>query len=47
VFDLMGTDPLIDDARWLLDWISRTNQSQFTAATSTRPPAAASARPST
>ena len=26
VFDLMGADPRIDDARWLLDWISRTNQ---------------------
>ena len=30
VFDLMGADPRIDDARWLLDWISRTNQAQFT-----------------
>ena len=30
VFDLMGTDSRIDDARWLLDWISRTNQAQFT-----------------
>jgi replicative DNA helicase len=30
VFDLMGADPRIDDARWLLDWISRTNQTQFT-----------------
>jgi replicative DNA helicase len=30
VFDLMGTDSRIDDARWLLDWISRTNQTQFT-----------------
>jgi replicative DNA helicase len=29
VFDLMGADPRIDDARWLLDWISRTNQVQF------------------
>jgi hypothetical protein len=29
VFDLMGADPRIDDARWLLDWISRTNQTQF------------------
>jgi replicative DNA helicase len=30
VFDLMGADPRVDDARWLLDWISRTNQAQFT-----------------
>ena len=30
VFDLMGADPRIDDARWLLDWITRTNQTQFT-----------------
>jgi replicative DNA helicase len=30
VFDLMGADPRIDDARWLLDWITRTPQSQFT-----------------
>jgi replicative DNA helicase len=30
VFDLMGADPRIDDARWLLDWISRTCQAQFT-----------------
>jgi replicative DNA helicase len=29
VFDLMGADPRIDDARWLLDWISRTGQAQF------------------
>ena len=29
VFDLMGADPRVDDARWLLDWISRTNQTQF------------------
>jgi replicative DNA helicase len=29
VFDLMGADPRVDDARWLLDWISRTNQVQF------------------
>jgi hypothetical protein len=29
VFDLMGADPRIDDARWLLDWIRRTNQAQF------------------
>jgi replicative DNA helicase len=30
VFDLMGADPRVDDARWLLEWISRTNQAQFT-----------------
>jgi replicative DNA helicase len=30
VFDLMGADPRVDDARWLLDWITRTNQTQFT-----------------
>jgi replicative DNA helicase len=30
VFDLMGADPRIEDARWLLDWISRTHQAQFT-----------------
>jgi replicative DNA helicase len=30
VFDLMGADPQVDDARWLLDWISRTSQAQFT-----------------
>jgi replicative DNA helicase len=29
VFDLMGADPRVDDARWLLDWINRTNQAQF------------------
>jgi len=29
VFDLMGTDPRIEDARWLLDWIDRTNRGQF------------------
>jgi replicative DNA helicase len=29
VFDLMGADPRVDDARWLLDWIARTNQVQF------------------
>jgi hypothetical protein len=29
VFDLMGADPHLDDARWLLDWIGRTNQVQF------------------
>jgi hypothetical protein len=26
----MGADPRVDDARWLLDWITRTNQTQFT-----------------
>jgi hypothetical protein len=29
VFDLMGADLRIDDARWLLDWIGRTNRTQF------------------
>jgi hypothetical protein len=29
VFDLMGADPRVDDARWLLDWISRTGRTQF------------------
>jgi replicative DNA helicase len=29
VFDLMGADTHVDDARWLLDWISRTGQAQF------------------
>jgi replicative DNA helicase len=29
VFDLMGGDARLDDARWLLDWISRTNRTQF------------------
>jgi hypothetical protein len=29
VFDLMGADSRTDDARWLLDWISRTDQVQF------------------
>jgi replicative DNA helicase len=29
VFDLMGADPRVDDARWLLDWIARTSQVQF------------------
>jgi replicative DNA helicase len=29
VFDLMGADTRLDDARWLLEWISRTNQVQF------------------
>jgi replicative DNA helicase len=30
VFDLMDADPRVDDARWLLDWITRTGQVQFT-----------------
>jgi replicative DNA helicase len=30
VFDLMGADPRVDDARWLLDWIQRTGREQFT-----------------
>jgi hypothetical protein len=25
----MGADPRVDDARWLLDWISRSKQVQF------------------
>jgi replicative DNA helicase len=29
VFDLMGADQRIEDARWLLDWITRTNRTQF------------------
>jgi replicative DNA helicase len=29
VFDLMGADLRVGDARWLLDWISRTDQVQF------------------
>jgi replicative DNA helicase len=29
VFDLMGADPRVEDARWLLDWIGRTNLAQF------------------
>jgi replicative DNA helicase len=29
VFDLMGADPRLDDARWLLDWIARSGQRQF------------------
>jgi replicative DNA helicase len=29
VFDLMGADPQVEEARWLLDWIARTNQMQF------------------
>jgi replicative DNA helicase len=29
VFDLMGADPRTDDARWLLDWITRSGQAHF------------------
>jgi replicative DNA helicase len=29
VFDLMGADPRLEDARRLLDWVSRTNRIQF------------------
>jgi hypothetical protein len=29
VFDLMGADPRVDDAHWLLDWIRRTGRTQF------------------
>jgi replicative DNA helicase len=29
VFDLMGADPRTDDARWLLDWITRSGRTQF------------------
>ena len=29
VFDLMGADPRTEDARWVLDWITRTNRTQF------------------
>jgi replicative DNA helicase len=29
VFDLMGADPRVDDARWLLDWVVRTDRIQF------------------
>jgi hypothetical protein len=29
VFDLMGADQRLDDARWLLEWIDRTNHVQF------------------
>jgi replicative DNA helicase len=29
VFDLMGADPRVDDARWLLEWIARTGRTQF------------------
>jgi hypothetical protein len=38
VFDPMGADPRTDDARWLLDWITRTNQVQFTQRDATPPP---------
>jgi hypothetical protein len=26
----MGADPRLDDARWLLEWITHTGQAQFT-----------------
>src|SRR5215217_628749 len=29
VFDLMGADARTDDARWLLDWITHTDRTQF------------------
>jgi hypothetical protein len=29
VFDFMGAESRVDDARWLLDWITRTNRTQF------------------
>jgi replicative DNA helicase len=29
VFDLMGSDPRLGDARWLLDWVSRSDRMQF------------------
>jgi replicative DNA helicase len=29
VFDLMGADPRLEEARWLLDWINRTGRTQF------------------
>jgi hypothetical protein len=29
VFDLMGADPRTDDAHWLLNWMSRTDRTQF------------------
>jgi replicative DNA helicase len=30
VFDLMGADARVDDARWLLEWIERTGRELFT-----------------
>jgi replicative DNA helicase len=30
VFDLMGADPDLDDARHILDWIARTGRPSFT-----------------
>ncbi|HEY3718421.1 MAG TPA: YfjI family protein [Jatrophihabitantaceae bacterium] len=30
VFDLMGSDPMVDDARHVLDWITRTRTAHFT-----------------
>lgn len=29
-FDAMGADPLVDDARYILDWIERTRVERFT-----------------
>lgn len=29
-FDVMGADPLVDDARYVLDWIERTGAARFT-----------------
>jgi len=29
VFDLMGADSRVDDARWLLEWIARNGRTQF------------------
>jgi replicative DNA helicase len=29
VFDPMGANPRVDDARWLLDWMTRTSRTQF------------------
>lgn len=30
VFDTMAADPIVDDARTVLDWITRTGQTRFT-----------------
>jgi replicative DNA helicase len=38
VFDLMGADPRTDDARWLLDWITRPTAASSAAAMPTGPP---------
>jgi Protein of unknown function (DUF3987) len=48
VFDLMGADQRLDDARWLLDWITApTAPSSAAAMPIAPPPAAASPRPPT